>query len=159
MSTPQLQPPAHAGPSVQRLRDWGLLLLRVGGFGLLWAIHVRHKLATFEEEWRSFPDPLGIGHPASLVLALLAEGPCSLLVALGLFCRLASLPILFSMVVVLVLASGLPAADAPAALQFAIIYGGLALTGPGRLSLDYVLRRRYRALLGNWARVRMAVES
>ena len=124
-------------------RDAGLLLLRLAGFGLLWTFHLERKLANLSDELASFPDPLGMGHGPSLVLAILSEGGCSLLVALGLATRLTCLPIVFSMLVVVALASsGFDAADLQAALLYSAIYIALAFLGAGRISLDHLLRAR-----------------
>lgn len=108
----------------------------------------------------TFPDPLGVGHPASLVLALLSEGLCSLMVAAGLATRLAALPIVVSMSMVLLLvARGAPDADLQLALLYALVFGGVALLGPGRLSLDHALRERYEALMRRARRVATRVQS
>jgi putative oxidoreductase len=128
-------------------RDGALLFLRLGGACLLWTYHVQRKLVSLDEEWLSFPDPLGIGHPSSLVLALISEGLCSFLVAVGLATRLASLPILISMsMVVVLLAGGFPDADLQSALLYSLIFGAIAVMGPGRLSLDHAFRARYEQL-------------
>jgi putative oxidoreductase len=125
----------------------GLLLLRIGTTALIWAFHIRPKLAHFDDELASFPDPIGIGHAASFVLALLSEGACSLLVAVGLLARLASLPILFTMLMVLYLATqGFAGADVQFALLYALPYAAIVLTGPGRWSLDHRLLPMYDAL-------------
>lgn len=133
-------------------RDAGLLVLRVGAAVLIWTFHMRPKLAHFDEELLAFPDPMGIGHAASFVMALLSEGACSVMVALGLLARLASLPIVFTMAMVLVLASrGFEGADVQSALLYALPYVVLVLTGPGRWSADARLASRYAAL---WERMR-----
>ena len=119
------------------------LLLRTGATGLLWSFHAWHKLAKFGVESAAFPDPLGCGHTTSLVLALSVESCCGLLVAIGLFTRLACLPIVATMLVVLQLAaSGLDAADVQAACLYALIYGSLVVFGPGTFSLDHLLTSR-----------------
>ncbi|MDC3987137.1 DoxX family protein [Polyangium jinanense] len=133
---------------LDRSRDAGLLVLRVGAALLIWAFHMRPKLAHFDEELRSFPDPIGIGHAPSFLLALVSEGLCSVLCALGLLTRLSALPIVFTMAMVLLLAvRGFEGADVQAALLYALPYLTLALVGPGRHSIDHLLRHRYEALL------------
>jgi putative oxidoreductase len=128
----------------QRAADAGLLLLRLGAFALIVAFHVRPKLAHFDEEMRQFPDPLGIGHAASFVLALLSEGGCALLIAAGVGTRAATLPIVFTMATVLVLrARGFEGADVQSALLYALPYAALALLGPGAWSIDARLSSRY----------------
>jgi len=142
-------------PFAQRFdeaRDLGLLALRLGAGALIWNYHMRPKLAHFDLELAHFPDPMGVGHAASFILALLSEGACSIFVAVGLLTRLASLPIVFTMVVVLFLAAGgLEGADVQAALLYALPYTVIILTGPGRWSLDHRLAPWYAA---RWNRFR-----
>jgi putative oxidoreductase len=129
----------------------GLLLLRVAAAAMIWTFHMRPKLAHFDEELRSFPDPIGVGHGASFALALFSEGACSIAVAVGLCARLASLPIIFTMGMVLLLAvQSVEGADVQSALLYAIPYVAIAMTGPGRWSVDRLLAGRYLAL---WERV------
>ncbi|HEX6239629.1 MAG TPA: DoxX family protein [Polyangiales bacterium] len=113
-------------------QSWGLLYLRLSGAVALWTFHVQHKLASLAVEVQTFPDPVGIGHAASFVLAFGAEAGCSLLVALGVLTRLACVPIVATMLMVLLLrARGFQEADAEAALLYGSLYGALALLGPG----------------------------
>ena len=129
-------------------RDVGLLFLRLGPAALLWSFHVLRKLADIPGELRAFPDPLGIGHAPSFVMALGAEAVCSLFVAVGLTTRLASLPIVLTMLMVLVLGSlGYEGADVQSALLYALPYTVLVCTGPGRWLLDHLLRARYQRIL------------
>jgi putative oxidoreductase len=138
----------------QRATDAGLLLLRIGAFAMIAAFHVRPKLAHFDDELQKFPDPLGIGHAASFVLALLSEGGCALLVAAGIGTRAAALPIVFTMAMVLVLgARGFEGADVQSALLYALPYAALALLGPGAWSIDALLSSRYEDV-GCWLRAR-----
>lgn len=119
----------------------GRFVLRFSGAAALWTFHVQHKLADFAQEWQTFPDPIGIGHAPSLLLALGAEAGCSLLVALGLATRLACLPIVATMLMVLFMrARGFAEADAEAALLYATWYGAIALLGPGPWTLARWLR-------------------
>jgi len=129
------------------------LLLRTGATALLWTFHAGHKIVDFASESSAFPDPLGVGHATSLLLALSVESFCGLLVALGLLTRLACIPVVATMLVVLKLAlSGAGHADVQAACLYGIIYGSLIALGPGRFSLDHVLatrRARARAAVPN----------
>jgi putative oxidoreductase len=132
-----------------RLADLGLLFLRVGGAALLWNYHVLRKLESFEEELVHFPDPIGLGSDVALILALISEGLCSLLVALGLLTRVASLPIVLSMVMVLRLALvGFEGADVQGAYLYGLPYLALVALGPGRFSLDARLAPFYERRLG-----------
>jgi putative oxidoreductase len=137
---------ALSGGVLERAHALGLLLLRVGMGLLLWTFHVRPKLEHFTEELHSFPDPLGLGHGPSFLLALASEALCSVAVACGFATRLLALPIVFTMVLVLALTSrGFAGADVQAALLYALPYCVLVLTGPGPYSIDALLASRSRA--------------
>jgi len=73
------------------------LLLRLGFGGLLLVNHGWHKLTHFAEMQRQFVDPLGLGPTVSLSLVVFAEFFCSAFVILGLFTRLACVPIIIAM--------------------------------------------------------------
>ena len=65
--------------------DAGLLVLRLWlGLSLV-ILHGWSKLSGYSEMSAKFPDPLGIGSPTSLALAVFAEVICVLLIALALF--------------------------------------------------------------------------
>jgi len=120
---------------------WGLAVLRVGlGLGMLIG-HGLPKLMAFSERAGSFADPLGLGSPLSLALIVFAEVFCAALVILGVFTRLASIPLIFGMgVVVFVIQKG----DLLGKGELAAVYGlgflVLAIAGGGVLSLGRVLR-------------------
>ena len=77
-----------------------ILVLRLFFGGLLmW--HGISKIANFDSLSTAFFDPLGIGSRMSLLLAIFAEVICAAGVMAGAFYRLALLPIIFSMCVIL----------------------------------------------------------
>ena len=128
--------------SHDRLSSIGLLLLRVflGGFMLF--AHGWPKLAGFADKSGGFPDPLGIGSPASLTLAVFAEVLCALVLMLGLLTRAVAIPLLITMVV----AAFLVHADDPFqkkefALLYAIPFLSLIFTGAGSFSVDAKLKK------------------
>jgi putative oxidoreductase len=115
----------------------GLLVLRLGMGGLLFFGHGLPKLARFGERLGSFADPIGLGPQASFLLVLFAEVACAWLVMLGLFTRLAAVPILlFTLVAAFVQHAADPWARREVALLFGVPALALVLTGPGRWSLD-----------------------
>lgn len=134
--------------------DIGLLLLR-GSFGLLmFAGHGMGKMQRLGEVGApdfKFADPFGLGASFSFVLAALAEGVASLMVALGLCTRAVALPLLITMCVAAFYAHysdpvfGKPRSK-ELALLFGTAFGAVMLLGPGRLSLDH--------LISNWWRGR-----
>ena len=91
----------------------------------------------FSDEPLQFADPLGVGVPASLGLATFAEILCSLLIMVGLFTRLAAIPLIVTMLVAAFLVN-LPGglAKMEMTLLYLAVFVALALTGPGWYSLD-----------------------
>lgn len=73
-----------------------LLIMRVF-FGLLLMNHGIQKWGNYHELSATFPDPLGLGSPLSLGLAIFGELVCSMAFIIGLFYRLAMLPMIFTM--------------------------------------------------------------
>jgi putative oxidoreductase len=121
----------------------GLLVLRVGVGAMMLLGHGWAKLAGFGTLSDSFPDPLGIGSTASLVLAITAEALCSLLLILGLGTRFAAIPLLVTMLVAaFVVHGGDPWAKKELALLYAVPFLTLILTGGGSWALDSVLEIR-----------------
>ena len=71
--------------------DAGLLLLRVGTGLILFLRHGWEKVSQLTLSNPHFPDPIHIGHSTSWVIAMLADGICSLLIILGVGTRWLSL--------------------------------------------------------------------
>ncbi|MFB4394788.1 MULTISPECIES: DoxX family protein [unclassified Pseudomonas] len=122
-----------------RLTALGLLFMRVFAAGLLLLVHGVPKLLDWSGELQRIEDPLGLGATLTLSLAVFAEVLCPVLLALGVFARLACLPV----IAVLLVSLGLVHPDWTLEQgQFAwlllALYGGLALTGPGAWSLKGV---------------------
>jgi putative oxidoreductase len=122
-----------------------LLLLRVGAGAMLFLSHGWPKVDSFAELSATFPDPLGIGSPLSLSLAVFAEVACALLVVLGVRTRLAALPPLVTMLVAaFVVHAGDPWEKKELALLYALPFLTLLFAGGGRYSLDTLLESRPR---------------
>ncbi|MEY3369216.1 MAG: hypothetical protein RI973_2371 [Bacteroidota bacterium] len=123
--------------------DLALLLLRLIFGGLMIINHGWKKLMKFFADGPlEFGDPIGIGAPASLVLVTFAEVGCALLLMIGLYTRLATIPLIITMAVagfVVHLGDGLK--EMEMALLYFFAYIALGLTGPGWYSLDAQLRK------------------
>jgi putative oxidoreductase len=122
-----------------RFTSLGLLALRLF-FGLTMLLHHGwDKLITFNEHASSFPDPMGVGHTASLALTVFAEVVAAGLLAIGLLTRFAALVLAFEMAVAFVLVHKMTLGGAMPG-EFAFIYFGayftLLIAGGGKLSLD-----------------------
>lgn len=122
-----------------------LLLLRVAVGGTMLLAHGWGKLLAFGERADTFPDPLGVGNPLSMALAVFAEVFCSLLVVLGLATRLALLPLIVTMLVALLIVHGAdPWARKELAFMYLVPFVALLLAGPGPWSLDALILTRLR---------------
>lgn len=117
----------------------GLLLLRLG-FGGLMLTHGVPKLMNYATLATQFPDPLGVGSQLSVMMAIGAEVGCASLIILGLFTRLAAIPLVITMLVAVFIVHGAdPFAKKELALLYFIPFLTLLLTGPGRFACDHLL--------------------
>lgn len=132
-------------------RDWslgndtGLLIFRVV-FGLVLIYgHGFEKLTViFSGQEIQFMDPIGIGASTSYFLAAFAEGICGMLLVLGLFSRIATSILSMNFLVIFIFhAFMLGDGFAILELRFFYLFSfiALTLTGPGKLSLDYLWLR------------------
>lgn len=139
------------------LRSIGLLILRVGIGGYM-ATHGFGKLQMLlDRDFEMWGDPIYIGGPLSLMLAVMAEFFCALLVVLGVATRFTAIPVVITMAVA---ALHIHRADPwtmeeaakrffagetefPASKEMALLYLipflALIFTGAGRFSLDALL--------------------
>lgn len=122
--------------------DLALLSLRLWiGLSML-LNHGADKLKHFGEVAPNFPDPLGIGHSASLALVVFAEFFASLLLVLGLVTRWSALVLAIDMAVAFVgVHKGALSGQGNGELAFLYLMGyvALLLAGPGCISADKLL--------------------
>lgn len=98
------------------------------------------KLLAFDTLSANFFDPLGLGSFISLIFSIGAEVGCSLLLILGLFTRLALLPLLFTMLMAFfVIHATDPFAVKELAMTYITIYIAIFSLGAGRFSLDRLI--------------------
>ncbi|MFA5667730.1 MAG: DoxX family protein [Balneolaceae bacterium] len=131
------------------VRDWnlshdtGLLILRlVFGMVLIYGHGFEKMSVIFSGEEIKFMDPIGIGASTSYYLAAFAEGVCAILLILGLFSRAATLILTINFIVIFIFHAFM-IGDGFVVLELRFFYLfsfiALTLTGPGKLSLDYML--------------------
>jgi putative oxidoreductase len=116
--------------------DAGLLFLRLAGSFMLFYVHGLPKVLHFSNELAHIEDPFGLGPYMSLLPAILAEVVCPVLIALGLFTRLACLPIIAVLLVAMVAVHpDWSIAEGQFGWLLLIIFVTLAICGPGRWRL------------------------
>lgn len=113
-----------------------MLVLRLA-VGILMLLHGYDKLMHFAQYKNNFLDFLGMGKTLSLALAVFAEFFCSLFLILGLFTRLATIPlIILTCVIIFKVDHGHVSAENEQVALFLAGYLVLLLTGPGKASID-----------------------
>jgi len=129
--------------SSRNMRDAGTLIFRVI-IGLLLISHGFPKLQKLlGEEPIQFASVFGISQSTSLFLAMAAEFFCALLVIFGLATRIACIPIIITMaVIVLSIHGDDPLNKKELPLLYLFSYGYVLLTGPGRISLDNLIYKK-----------------
>ncbi|WP_077154209.1 DoxX family protein [Bacteroides bouchesdurhonensis] len=109
-------------------------------FGILLMNHGIQKWSNFQELSMTFPDPLGIGSPLSLGLAIFGELVCSMGFIIGFLYRLAMIPMIFTMSVAFFV---IHANDVFVVKELAFIYLVvfilMYIAGPGNFSIDYFI--------------------
>ena len=121
--------------------NFAMFLLRLC-VGVLLANHGYQKLIHFSTMKLTFMNFAGLGSTTSLALVVFAEFFCSIFLILGLFTRLAILPI---MVVMIVALAKVNHGDIFGDGEKATIYLACAITilfcGPGRISVDGMIAK------------------
>lgn len=113
-----------------------MLLLRLG-LGVLMLMHGYNKLVHFADKQNTFMNFMGIGSTMSLALVVFAEFFCSLFLILGLFTRLATIPLIIATLVMIFKAhKGDILGEGEHAALYLTGYLVLLLVGPGKISVD-----------------------
>ncbi len=121
-----------------RLTDLSLLLLRLAFGGLMF---LNHGLGKFNKLMAGgeikFANVFGMGPELSLGLAVFAEVVCALMVVIGLFTRMAVIPLIITMLVaIFVIHIGDPFKKMESAIIYLIPYLVLFWNGSGKYSVD-----------------------
>ena len=89
-----------------------------------------------------FADPIGLGSKLSLVLVVFSEVVCSAFIAIGYKTKLATLPLIFTMLVaafIIHINDGIYKQEK--AILYILVYLSLLITGSGRFSIDYFKKK------------------
>jgi putative oxidoreductase len=122
----------------------GLLVLRTCAGLSLFVKHGLEKLTGYSIMVQHFPDPIHVGAHASLAVALLSDGVCSLLVVVGLGTRPAAAVICINLLTALFFihhAAFFSNGHVELVWVYIAVFASLLTTGPGRLSVDAHLSR------------------
>jgi putative oxidoreductase len=122
--------------------DLVLLIVRVCIACFMMA-HGFPKLSKFfSDEQVEFADPIGVGVVLSLALTVFAEVICSAFIFIGLFTRLAVIPLMITMLVAAFIVHGNDGfSKMEPSLLYLVIYILLIIAGSGKYSIDRLLDR------------------
>ena len=127
----------------ETLSSLGLLALRLGAGGFLIYGHGWGKLTHFSERAQRFADPLHVGAPASLAMAVFAEVFCAAAILLGLGTRVAAAVVTFLFLTILfVVERHKTLDDRELGFLYLACFATLLLTGAGRFSIDAWLGKK-----------------
>lgn len=122
------------------MNQLGLLVLRFYFGGMMLVAHGWPKVMSFSEKSASFPDPLGLGSEASMVLAIVAEVICAGLIVVGLFTRFAAIPLIITMAVAaFIIHANDPFFKQEFPMTYLAGYVAIFLAGSGNYSLQKML--------------------
>lgn len=124
----------------QNMYDIAILLLRIT-VGCFMIVHGLQKLDMLMDSGPvKFADPIGIGAQASLILTVFAELICSFLLIMGFATRLATVPLIITMLVAIFIVhsdDGFDKKELPG--LYLAIYILLLIVGSGRFSVDHLI--------------------
>lgn len=100
--------------------------------------HGIEKWSNYQELSAVFPDPLGIGSPLSLGLAIFGEMVCSMAFIVGFLYRLAMIPMIFTMCIAFFVVHGHdPFAVKELAFVYLVVFVLMYIIGPGKFAIDH----------------------
>ena len=117
--------------------DIGLLVLRLVAGGTMIFAHGWGKFANFSEISMRFPGLFGMSPTMALALATFADLFCAALVVIGLFSRMALIPLIITMAVAFFIVHGDdPFQKKELAFVYLNMYIALFLTGTGKIAVQ-----------------------
>ena len=118
------------------LTDLALAILRISASALM-LTHGIPKIERLFADTIEFPDPLGVGAPTSLTLALIGEVIAPIFIIIGFRTKLASLlPISVMLVAFFFVHLNDPIGKQEKALLYLAVFITIFLAGPGKYSID-----------------------
>lgn len=90
-----------------------------------------------------FANPIGLGPALSLILVIFSEIICSILIGIGFGTRLASIPLIITMLVAAFITHGAdPFGKKETAILFLLFYITFLIVGSRKYSIDYMLTKK-----------------
>lgn len=123
------------------LANLGRLVFRVA-FAAALMTHGYPKFLKLLDGNMSFPDPLGVGAPTSLILTVIGEFIAPIFLLIGFKTRFAAIPPAIAMgVAAFIMHGDDPFAKQEKALLYLAAFIAIALLGGGKYSVDGMMRR------------------
>ena len=123
--------------------DAGILLLRITLAGLMLSHGIPKMIGLFSAGPVQFPPVFGLTPELSLGLAVFAEVLCSVFILVGFGTRLATIPLIITMLVaVFYIHAADPFVKKELGVHYLVGYVLLFITGSGRYSIDHLLDKK-----------------
>lgn len=127
------------------LKDIALLVIRLGAGGMMLTHGIPKIGRLFGEGPVKFSDPFGLGPEVSLGMAIFAEVICAVLVMIGFKTRLATIPLILTMLTAAFYAHwNDPFGKKELPLLYICVFIGILAFGAGKYAVDYLLISRKR---------------
>lgn len=125
------------------LDNAGKLLIRLAAGGMMLTHGIPKIGRLFGEGPVKFADPFGLGPEISLSLAIIAEVICAVLVMVGFKTRIATIPLMITMLTAAFYAHWSdPFGKKELPLLFFLIFLAILIMGPGKYAFDSLKKRR-----------------
>lgn len=122
--------------------DFSLLFIRIAAGGFMLFGHGWPKLIKIMSGDLQFADPIGLGPELSLILVFFAEFICALFILVGFIPKLAAIPLIINMLVIILVFHGSDPFNAKELSLFYFIgYVVVYLAGAGKHSVQYMLMK------------------
>jgi putative oxidoreductase len=129
--------------SVAPATDTALFIARLGITALMLLHGIPKMTMLFSGAPVQFPGVMGMSASLSLGLTVFAEVVCSVLILAGLATRLATIPLIITMLVAVLFIHGAdPVTVKEPALHYLLVYLVLLFAGGGKYSMDYLLQNK-----------------
>lgn len=125
-----------------QLNDFALLIVRLLAGGMMLTHGIPKIGRLLGEGPVKFADPFGLGPEISLVMAIFAEVVCAILIMIGFKTRLATIPLMGTMLVAAFYAHwDDPFRDKELSLVYFTAYLGILISGSGKYAINGILKR------------------